>query len=330
MNKRIINDLLFVSVSITLSSFLMGCGGGGGGSSGGGGGSSSGAHYTSVTPSTYSITGTVPGTLIEAYCADGSFYQTSSIHNGTSAHPFTLKLPINLECKLVMITNETALNPADYIITPIEFESNSSLGTYIKLDKNINLGNIPLVTTGPSGVKSLLKVTVNDQILTVKSLSSDPMDTDNDGVLNVYEDENENNTVDAYEDVDSDSILNKYDYDNDNDGIEDDVLDKDHDGIIDIYDKNDNNDSINEDNQSNTSVIVSPTQFAIDNGRLLGSQCAQCHGTNGISSSNIDSIKGEDNLTHEIYDDDPLMNAQAKGYTSTEIIAIETWLNNIQ
>lgn len=79
-----------------------------------------------------------------------------------------------------------------------------------------------------------------------------------------------------------------------------------------------------------SATVTLPTQFTINNGRLLGSQCAQCHGTNGISSSDIDSIRGEDNLTHEIYDDDPLMNAQAKGYTSTEIIAIETWLKNIQ
>lgn len=319
-------------MSIALSSFLTGCGGGGGG----------GSTTTPATPSTYSISGTVPGTIIEAYCSDGSFHSTTSTNNGTSEHPFTLPLPSNLECKLVMITNEGA-NPADYIITPIEFESNSNSGTYIKMDKNINLGNIPLDIPGVNsawlpGVRTPLKVTVNDQTLTVKSLSSDPMDTDNDGILNVYEND------------DDDSLPNKYDDDSNNDGRKDSLenrSDKDHDGIDDIYDNDDDNDEIrdssdndttnttdnedNEDTQSNnTSTVTLPTQFTINNGRLLGSQCAQCHGTNGISLSGIDSIKGEDNLTHEIYDDDPLMNAQAKGYTSTEIMAIETWLNNIQ
>lgn len=337
MNKKNVVNLLFIGMSITLSSFLVGCGGGGGG------GGSTTTPATPSTPSTYSISGTVPGTIIEAYCSDGSSYSTTSANNGTSEHPFTLNLPSNLECKLVMITNETAANPADYIITPIEFESGSNLGTYVKLDKDINLGNIPLDTPGVNsswlpGVRTPLKVIINNQTLTVKSLSSDPMDTDNDGILNIYENDDE------------DSLPNKYDDDSNNDGIKDSLenrSDKDHDGIDDIYDNDDDNDGIkdssdndtsnttdnedNEDNQSNnTSTVTLPTQFTINNGRLLGSQCAQCHGTNGISSSNIDSIKGEDNLTHEIYDDDPLMNAQAKGYTSTEIIAIETWLNNIQ
>jgi hypothetical protein len=333
MNKKTTSNVLFVSMSIALSSFLLGCGGGGGGSS-------DTTPVAPVAPSTYSITGTVPGTIIEAYCSDGTSYSTTSTNNGTTAHPFTLTLPSNLECKLVMITNETATNPADYIITPIEFESNSILGTYIKMDKNINLGNIPLDIPGVNsawipGVRTPLKVTINNQILTVRNLSSDPMDTDNDGILNVYEND------------DGDSLPNKYDDDSDNSGKKDSLENKpdsDHDGINDIYDNDDDNDGISDNNDkenntndndksnnnSNSSTIVLPTQFNIDNGRLLGSQCAQCHGTNGISSSDIDSIKGEDNLTHEIYDDDPLMNAQAKGYTSTEIIAIESWLKNIQ
>jgi hypothetical protein len=126
MNKKAISNFLLMSMSITtFSSFIIGCGGG----------SESTLNTTPITPSTYSISVTVPGTIIEAYCSDGSFYSTTSTNNGTSKHPFTLNLPSNLECKLVMITNETAINPADYIITPIEFESNSNIGTYIRLDK---------------------------------------------------------------------------------------------------------------------------------------------------------------------------------------------------
>lgn len=320
--------------SLSLATFLVGCGGGGGTTS---------TTSTSTTDSTYSISGTVPGTLIEAYCEDGSFYSTTSTNNGTNEHPFSFNIPSGLNCKLVMITNETATNPADYIITPIELESDAKVGTYLTVDKNIDLGNVPLETAGVNagwtpGVRTPLRVTINDKEMHVKSLSFDPMDSDNDGIPNVYEND------------DGDSLSNKYDDDDDNDGIKDinEVSDdKDHDGIIDTYDKDDDNDGeedikdSNDENQSDdenqensnnnpTSSIILPSSFTANTGRLLGSQCAQCHGTNGVSSSGIDSIKGEDNLTHEIYDDDELMNAQANGYTSTEILAIESWLNNVQ
>lgn len=330
-------SLQTLGLSLSLAALLVGCGGGGGATS------TSGTDSTSSIDSTYTISGTVPGTLIEAYCEDGSFYSTSSTDNGTNEHPFSLNLPSGLNCKLVMITNETATNPADYIITPIEFESDANIGTYLTVDKDINLGNVPLEIPGVNsgwipGVRTALKVIVNNKEVHIKSLSSDPMDSDNDGIPNVYEND------------DGDSLPNKYDDDIDNNGIKDinevNNKDKDHDGILDIYDKDTDNNGIanaedsNDDNESDnesqensnntTTTITLPSSFTANTGRLLGSQCAQCHGTNGVSSSGIDSIKGENNLTHEIYDDDELMNAQANGYTSTEILAIESWLNNAQ
>jgi len=70
-----------------------------------------------------------------------------------------------------------------------------------------------------------------------------------------------------------------------------------------------------------------PTTYTANAGRLLGSQCAQCHGTNGVSSTEWDSIAGEDELESEMFEDDePIMSAQAHGYTSEEIILIESWL----
>ena len=328
-----INSLQTISLSLSLATFIVGCGGGGGGT-------------TTTSPSTYSISGTVPRTVIEAYCEDGSFYTVNSTDNNTNKHPFSLNIPNGLNCKLVMITNETASNPADYIITPIEIEADGQSSTYLTIDKDIQLGNIPLETPGINsgwtpGVRTPLKVTINGKKVHVKKVSYDPMDTDNDGILNVYEND------------DNDSLPNKYDDDYDNNGIKDvneASSDKDHDGINDNYDKDDDNDgkedskdnhndnpgsNDNDNNQSNNnnnsgSTIILPSTFTANTGRLLGSQCAQCHGTNGVSSSGIDSIKGEDNLTHEIYDDDALMNAQANGYTSTEILAIESWLNNAQ
>ena len=279
-----INSLQTISLSLSLATFIVGCGGGGGGT-------------TTTSPSTYSISGTVPGTVIEAYCEDGSFYTVNSTDNNTNKHPFSLNIPNGLNCKLVMITNETASNPADYIITPIEIEADGQSSTYLTIDKDIQLGNIPLETPGINSgwtpeVRTPLKVTINGKKVHVKKVSYDPMDTDNDGILNVYEND------------DNDSLPNKYDND---------------------YDNNQSNN-----NNNSGSTIILPLTFTANTGRLLGSQCAQCHGTNGVSSSGIDSIKGEDNLTHEIYDDDVLMNAQANGYTSTEILAIESWLNNAQ
>ncbi len=72
------------------------------------------------------------------------------------------------------------------------------------------------------------------------------------------------------------------------------------------------------------------TTYTADPGRLLGSQCAQCHGTNGVSTNKWDSIAGEDNLLDEIYDDEPIMSAQAHGYTSEEIILIGDWLKTLK
>lgn len=337
---RRIYSLKSYTLSLSLATFLVGCGGGGGG------GGSGTTPTTAPLPSTYAVSGTVPGTIIEAYCSDGSFYTTTSSNNGTTEHPFSLSLPINAQCKLVMITNETASNPADYIITPIEIESDGIASTNLIIDNDINLGNVALEIPGLNsgwtpGVRTPLKVILNGKAVHVKSLSYDPSDTDNDGILNVYEND------------DNDSLSNKYDDDDDNDGVLDMneiSSDKDHDGINDDYDKDTDNDGIENskdslnDNHSNEDVdenntnntnpqnnnITLPSTFTPNVGRLLGSQCAQCHGTNGVSSSGIDSIKGENNLTHEIYDDDALMNAQANGYTSTEILAIESWLNNIQ
>jgi len=84
------------------------------------------------------------------------------------------------------------------------------------------------------------------------------------------------------------------------------------------------------DSSDTTTNIVLPTGYTADAGRLLGSQCAQCHGTNGISTNEWDSIAGEADLLDEIFtDDEPIMNAQAHGYTEEEIILIGDWLKTL-
>ncbi|CAA6809893.1 MAG: Unknown protein, partial [uncultured Sulfurovum sp.] len=93
---------------------------------------------------------------------------------------------------------------------------------------------------------------------------------------------------------------------------------------IDLDDNNEVADDIN-----NTTTPTLPIEYKADAGRLLGSQCAQCHGTNGISVNSWDSIAGESDLADEIFDDEPIMTAQAHGYTSEEIALIGTWLKTL-
>jgi len=83
-----------------------------------------------------------------------------------------------------------------------------------------------------------------------------------------------------------------------------------------------------DENTDNTNITLATT-YKADAGRLLGSQCAQCHGTNGVSVNEWDSIAGESDLADEIFDDEPIMTAQAHGYTSEEITLIGNWLNTL-
>ncbi|CAA6800508.1 MAG: Unknown protein [uncultured Sulfurovum sp.] len=71
------------------------------------------------------------------------------------------------------------------------------------------------------------------------------------------------------------------------------------------------------------------TSYKADAGRLLGSQCAQCHGTNGVSVNDWDSIAGENDLADEIFDDEPIMSVQAHGYTTEEITLMGNWFKTL-
>jgi len=67
--------------------------------------------------------------------------------------------------------------------------------------------------------------------------------------------------------------------------------------------------------------------------RLLASQCAQCHGTNGYSQNEIEGIAGEDakdmyeDLTDMKGEDKPenIMDHQALGYTDDQIRRIASY-----
>jgi len=109
------------------------CGGGGSGSS------------SNVSPSAAaSIGGTVPGTVIEAFGDNGSYYAVDSNSNGTARHPFRLKLPAGVGFHLVMVTGEGS---PDQVVTPIGFrDSSGSVRTRLMLGAgdSIDLGHVPL------------------------------------------------------------------------------------------------------------------------------------------------------------------------------------------
>ena len=70
-----------------------------------------------------------------------------------------------------------------------------------------------------------------------------------------------------------------------------------------------------------------------DVNRLLASQCAQCHGTNGYSRSEFDGIAGEE--AKDLYEDltdmkgedlpENIMDHQALGYTNDQIRRIASY-----
>jgi len=306
---------------------------------------------TTTTGSLSKITGTVPGTLIEAFCADGSYYQVKSTENNTDEHPFEIEIPNTLSCSLVMTTNED--DAANRVITQIGLITPDANGTLFRAAADINLGNIPLAMNH-SDINDINSDHVSDDILNIQVDGTsivieleNPLDDDNDGLVNVYEDDDNDGInnhddddddgdgeVDVDNDLDDDGIDNDVDVDDDNDGDRDEEdSDDDNDGIDDYLDSDDDNDGIDDEDEGETNTnteILLPTAYTADAGRLLGSQCAQCHGTNGISSNEWDSIAGEDDLADEIFDDEPIMTAQAHGYTSEEIILIGNWLKTLK
>lgn len=319
-----VNKILLRGSSLSLFLFFVGCGGG----------TSSNPTTTTQSPieKTYSVSGTVPGTLIEALCKDGSYHKVKSIDNGTTEHPFNIQIPADVDCKLIMTTNEDDVDPRRHIVTPILWDNGSTISSYFKLSSDTNLGNIPLPLTG-TGVQTPLTITTSEKTVTITAFTFDPLDKDKDNIPNIYEDDDNDGLTNIHDDDDDgDGILDKDDddYKNDYDG----------DGIDNDYDDDDDNDEIKDkddddhDDINNYPSQITPTpilanSYKADAGRLLGSQCAQCHGTNGVSVNRWDSIAGENDLLDEIFDDEPIMRAQAHGYTTEEIRLMGNWLRTL-
>ena len=266
---------LITALVTLLSFFLVSCGEGIGGTGspfstvadGGIGGT--GSQAAPLARETFNLEGTVPGTLIEAFCSDGSYISTQSEENGSNEHPYLLKIPKGVFCRVVMTTNESDIN--NKVITPIRLvNSQDEGGIAFTADENIDAGFADLALTrldmkldaNQDGVEDApldIKVEANIEILTA---GEDPLDKNNNGIIDLYEDDDGdgiNNKDD--DDDDGDGILDINDPDRvndlDGDGIpNDEDLDATNDGVLDkeVTDGTDGN--TGGDNGGNTIVLI--------------------------------------------------------------------------
>jgi hypothetical protein len=201
---------------VCLGAIISSCGGGGGGDS--------------ISPSvstSFTISGTVPGTIIEAYGDNGSYYKVSSDNDGSGMHPFSLTLKSGVKYSLFMTVNE---NTTQTITTPIYFDNNGTPTSSFTSSANqtINFGHLPLYTTKTDAVNA-------------------GKDNDNDGVL----DDGQYHLVNTISGLTLNNLVGTYTWDVDGDGkhnyYDDDYIrgantsDSDDDGIEDSIDINPNN-----------------------------------------------------------------------------------------
>lgn len=210
---------------------LASCGGGGGGG---------GSTPTSSLLSPASVLGTVPGTRIEAFGDNGSYYVISSTHNGTGEHPFQLDLPPGIGFRIVMITNE---GTREQVVTPIAFRDSSGRvlsRLAVNSGERIDLGHVPLrMSRNEAAAEDLDGDGVLDSPMVLDDVGAnnplaqsdsddddiddyndpdhggyhygddtrDPQDHDDDGVPNVYDDDH----VAAANDTDGDGLPDSVD-----------------------------------------------------------------------------------------------------------------------
>ena len=199
-----------ILISLIAAPFLIvGCGGGG----------SSSTPATSTATSA-KITGTVPGTFIEAYCDNGTYASTTSVQNGTNKHPFSLTVPTNTPCRIVMTTNQN--NPAQRVITPVKINGQNSVT--LTGDTDMGYANIPATyaeatdTNGDHVQDSSVDVSPASLAGTATndSANNDPFDKNNNGKLDTLEDTNGNHTPDGWEDTNNNGKADIFDDSNNN------------------------------------------------------------------------------------------------------------------
>jgi len=82
-------------------------------------------------------------------------------------------------------------------------------------------------------------------------------------------------------------------------------------------------------------LLIATTSVQAEPGRLLASQCAQCHGTNGAGPG-FDEIAGKSasELFHELIEMkyrriEGIMDRQARGYTDLQLGLIANFLSTL-
>jgi len=82
-------------------------------------------------------------------------------------------------------------------------------------------------------------------------------------------------------------------------------------------------------------LLIATTSVQAEPGRLLASQCAQCHGTNGAGPG-FDEIAGKSasELFHELIEMkyrpiEGIMDRQARGYTDDQLGLIANFLSTL-
>jgi len=220
-------------LSLVAAPFLIiGCGGG-----------SSTTNTSNITNTQAKVSGTVPGTFIEAYCDDGTYVSTTSVQNGTSKHPFELSVPKNITCRLVMTTNEN--NATQRVVSPININGKTAM--QLTGDTDIGYVDIPATYAEATDIDGD-HVQDNNIDVTPSSLNGDalddsatnnPFDRNNDGKIDILEDRDGNHMADGWDDKNNNG---KPDLEDDSDGNHrPDLLDdKDKDGIPQYDDANDN------------------------------------------------------------------------------------------
>ena len=294
-----------IPVMVSTAVLLAACGGGGS------------SVTTSSMPNTlskpsYKLTGTVPGTLIEAFCEDGSHYSVNSESNGTNQHPFTLELPNDLSCRLVMTTNEN--DPNNKVVTPIRFVNSagaSSIAFSSNQDIDLAFVDLPLTREemhsdqNNDGVEDTPKDISLDsavsEALNIIIVGVDALDDDKDGIINVFEDDDGDHISNMDDDDDDgDGILDIEDNDHNNDGVDDN--DTDNDGITNDNDVDDDNDGIKdeEDSDDDNDGIVDEE----DADHEVNNPAVTEDSTESENSTDDDSTNYEDARDHDDDDDD--------------------------
>ena len=318
--------------------------------------SSSGTDHDAGGADTFSLKGTVPGTLIEAFCDDGRYFSTHSDQSsGKALHPFNLKLPIGLSCRLVMTTGEET--PVA-LVTPIGFSSSKNSSIAFTGSRDVDIGYVALVLRSDPGcdfVPALptydmdcngiqdkpVYVEIESDDFKIITYVSDPLDDDRDYLVDGYEDDDDDGIANIKDDnsgtndIDGDGIVNSHDVDDDNDGIFDDEDDDHYSDDVDDHDSDDED----EDDEDQDEMEQAPS-FTNDEptaGRLLlATQCAQCHGTDGYSLTEIDSIAREERseileeTTEDANEPGDLMGFHGSAYLDLglELEAIADYLSN--